>query len=98
AGLLLLAGLLVLALNDNLTAWLLGLGTNWLFGLALIGGTLTAAALGGLMEMTLIRPLYDRPIYQLMMTLGLAVVGHELVIALWGRPEFTMPKPALFNG
>lgn len=98
AGLLLLTGLLVLALNDSLTAWLLSLGTNWLFGLALIGGALTAALLGGLMEMILIRPLYDRPIYQLMLTLGLAVVGHELVIALWGRPEFTMPKPALFNG
>ena len=98
AGVLLGGGLFVLALNDALTEWLFGLSTNWRFGLALIGGTLTAALLGGLMEMTLIRPLYARPIYQLMLTLGLAVVGHELVIAIWGRPEFTMPKPALFNG
>jgi branched-chain amino acid transport system permease protein len=54
--------------------------------------------LGGLMEVTLIRPLYIRPIYQLMLTLGLSVIGTELVRAIWGRPEFTMPKPELFAG
>jgi branched-chain amino acid transport system permease protein len=54
--------------------------------------------LGGLMEATLVRPLYARPIYQLMLTLGLGVSGIELVQAFWGRPEFTMPKPAIFQG
>ncbi|MCA9919182.1 MAG: branched-chain amino acid ABC transporter permease, partial [Anaerolineales bacterium] len=41
---------------------------------------------------------YDRPIYQLMITLGLSFIVIEAVRAVWGRPEFTMPKAALFNG
>jgi branched-chain amino acid transport system permease protein len=59
---------------------------------------LAGAGLGALVEVALIRPLYARPIYQLMLTLGLGVVGREVVIALWGRPEFTMPRPAAFSG
>jgi branched-chain amino acid transport system permease protein len=50
------------------------------------------------METTLIRPLYIRPIYQLMLTLGLSAIGIEMVRAIWGRPEFTMPRPELFAG
>jgi branched-chain amino acid transport system permease protein len=46
----------------------------------------------------LIRPLYSRPIYQLMLTLGLSAIGIELVRAVWGRPEFVMPKPSFFDG
>jgi branched-chain amino acid transport system permease protein len=47
---------------------------------------------------TLIRPLYQRPIYQLMLTLGLSFIIIEVVRVIWGRPEFTMPKAALFDG
>jgi branched-chain amino acid transport system permease protein len=94
----LLLGLLVYFTNDGLTAWLLGLHTTWIFLLAMLVATVAGAALGGLMEITLIRPLYARPIYQLMMTLGLGVIGIELVRAVWGRVEFTMPKPAIFVG
>ncbi len=94
----LLLGLLVYLGNDALTAWLLSLHTTWLFLLAMLVATLTGAVLGGLMEATLIRPLYARPIYQLMLTLGVGVVGIELVRALWGKVEFTMPKPAIFVG
>ncbi|HRI57591.1 MAG TPA: branched-chain amino acid ABC transporter permease, partial [Anaerolineae bacterium] len=84
--------------NDAITAWLFALNTNWLFVIAVAVSVATGVGLGGLMEATLIRPLYIRPIYQLMLTLGLSVIGMELVRAIWGRPEFTMPKPALFNG
>lgn len=95
---LMIVGLGSYLANDFLTAQLLQLSTTWLFLIALVAGTVTSAILGSLMEIFLIRPLYDRPIYQLMLTLGLAVIGHEVVINVWGRPEFTMPKPALFNG
>ena len=65
--LLLLLAVLVLGVvawltNDALTAWLMGLHTTWLFLLAMLVATLTGAALGGLMEVSLIRPLYARPI------------------------------------
>jgi branched-chain amino acid transport system permease protein len=100
AGFALLAalGLGAYAANDALTAALNGLSTDWLFLVAVLVATASGAGLGALMESTLIRPLYSRPIYQLMLTLGLSAVGIEMVRAVWGRPEFTMPKPALFNG
>jgi len=93
----LLLGLLASTANDALSQWLLALHTTWLFLLAMLVATLTGAALGGLMEVTLIRPLYARPIYQLMLTLGVGVVGIELVRAVWGKVEFTMPKPAILS-
>ncbi|HEX7540577.1 MAG TPA: branched-chain amino acid ABC transporter permease [Anaerolineales bacterium] len=91
-------GLIVFVFNTPLTTAILGLGSNWLFFIAIVTALLIGVMLGSLIEATLIRPLYSRPIYQLMITLGLSAVGIELVRAIWGRPEFTMPKPAFFNG
>ncbi len=95
---LLAAGLLVFFFNTPLTDALVKLGSNWLFFIAVLVALLTGFGLGALIESSLIRPLYSRPIYQLMITLGLSAMGIELARAIWGRPEFTMPKPAVFNG
>jgi len=95
---LLLIGLVAYLANDGITAWLMGLHTTWMFLIAMAVAVITGAALGGLIEVGLIRPLYARPIYQIMLTLGVGVVGIELVRALWGQTEFTMPKPAIFQG
>lgn len=95
---LLLVGLLLLLFNQVLTDWLVGLGTTWLFFIAVVVTTIVGGALGALMETSMIRPLYVRPMYQLMLTLGLSAIGIEVVRAIWGRPEFVMPKPALFSG
>jgi branched-chain amino acid transport system permease protein len=94
---LIFAGIVIYLLNDALTAGMVAAGTTWRFFFAVIVATLVGAGLGALMESTLIRPLYARPIYQLMLTLGLGVIGREVVIALWGRTQMQMPKPALFN-
>ncbi len=93
-----MVALVGLLFNDQLSAFLYGLSSNWLFFIAVLVATLSGVALGGLMEATLIRPLYSRPIYQLMLTLGMSAIGIEMVRAIWGRPEFVMPKPAFFNG
>lgn len=85
-------------LNDALTQALLKISSNWLFFLAVVVATLGGVGLGALMEATLIRPLYSRPIYQLMLTLGMSAIGIEMVRAIWGRPEFVMPKPDFFSG
>lgn len=90
-------GLLVLVFNTPLTTAIVGLGSNWLFVIAIIVALLTGILLGSLIESTMIRPLYSRPIYQLMITLGLSGMGIEIVRAIWGRTEFTMPKPEIFN-
>lgn len=94
---LVLVGIVLYVLNDTLTLGLVAAGTTVRFFIAVIVTTLVGAGLGALMESTLIRPLYARPIYQLMLTLGLGVIGREVVIAVWGRIQMQMPKPALFN-
>lgn len=97
-GLLLAAGLIAILANDHLTTFLTTVNGNLLFLIAVLVAVLSGAGLGSLMETTLIRPLYNRPIYQLMLTLGLSAIGLEIVRTIWGRPEFTMPKPPLFSG
>jgi branched-chain amino acid transport system permease protein len=90
------AGIVLFVFNDALTTWLTTINQNWLFLIAVIVAVTSGVTLGAVMETTLIRPLYIRPIYQLMLTLGLSAIGIEMVRAIWGRPEFTMPRPELF--
>jgi branched-chain amino acid transport system permease protein len=65
--------------------------------LALVAGTAGGAAIGALIETSMIRPLYARPIYQVLLTLGLVFVGTEAVKAVWGPVGFYMDIPAFFN-
>jgi branched-chain amino acid transport system permease protein len=65
-----LVGILFLVFNDGVTNSLVGLNSNWRFLIAVFVAVASGVALGALMEATLIRPLYVRPIYQLMLTLG----------------------------
>lgn len=95
---LLLLAWVAYAFNNSITDTLSALNSNWLFLVSVIVAVLSGVGLGALMEATLIRPLYIRPIYQLMLTLGMSAIGIEIVRAIWGRPEFVMPKPALFDG
>lgn len=69
---------------------------NLRFVLAVLAGTLSGAGLGALIEVSLIRPLYIRPIYQVMVTLGLAYVLRELVMLLWKPVAYQMARPPLF--
>ncbi len=95
---LLVLGLVTFFINSNITDFLLGISTTARFFVAMAVATGLGFVIGGLIEVALIRPLYDRPIYQLMITLGLSFIVIEVVRAIWGRPEFTMPKAALFDG
>ena len=95
---LVIAGILFILFNNSLTDLLSGMNSNWLFLIAMSVAVFSGIGLGALMETTLIRPLYVRPIYQLMLTLGLSAIGIEVVRAIWGRPEFSMPRPELFAG
>ena len=96
--LLLVAALALQMANSGLTEFLLNMSTTWRFFLAMFVALALGIILGALTEATMIRPLYKRPMYQLMLTLGLSFIIIEVVRAIWGRPEFTMPKAAFFNG
>jgi branched-chain amino acid transport system permease protein len=98
AGLLLALALGTFFFHGTLTAALFGLNSTALFALAILVAVGVGFGMGALVESALIRPLYARPIYQILMTLGVSAIGIELVRGIWGRPEFTMPKPAIFDG
>ena len=100
---LLFTGLLAIAIlvtifNTPFTNWLTIIDSTWLFVIAIVVAISSGIGLGAAMETTLIRPLYSRPIYQLMLTIGLSSIGIEMVQAIWGRPGFTMPRPSIVSG
>lgn len=73
------------------------LSVDMRFLLAMVVGALGGAFLGALIESTLIRPLYERTISQVMLTLGLAFIGLELVRLIWGPAGYPpLDRPSLF--
>ncbi len=63
------------------------------FAVALVAGALAGGGVGALTEWGLIRPLYKRPIFQILMTLGLAYVFTEVVKVVWGASGHSMARP-----
>lgn len=97
AGLLGLGVLLLLMRDAGESLMLKGLPTDLRFLLALVVGAAVGALVGGLIEVGLIRPLYARPIYQVLLTLGLLFVFDQGVKAVWGPAGAFMEIPAFFN-
>jgi branched-chain amino acid transport system permease protein len=56
-------------------------------------GLAVGAALGGLVEFVFIRPLYRRPIEQVLVTVGLALSLGALVFGIWGADPQIFPVP-----
>ncbi|HPH97870.1 MAG TPA: branched-chain amino acid ABC transporter permease [Anaerolineaceae bacterium] len=63
---------------------------------ALLVGAVCGAGFGAAVEVALIRPLYARPIYQVIVTLGLAYVLKETIQLLWEPLAYQMSRPPLF--
>jgi len=82
--------------RETLPVAILQMDANLRFGLAVVAGALAGGGLGAVIEVVLIRPLYIRPIYQVMVTLGLAYVLRELVMVLWKPVAYQMSRPPLF--
>ncbi|MBN1935323.1 MAG: branched-chain amino acid ABC transporter permease [Anaerolineae bacterium] len=74
----------------------LQLNGNLRFVLALIVGAAAGAGLGAAIEATLISPLYVRPLYQIIVTSGLAFVVRELIQLLWDPLPYAMDRPPAF--
>jgi branched-chain amino acid transport system permease protein len=84
------------ALGAFVSAWAVGLaisaGTpSIVFFLLLPAGAIAAAAVGALIERTLLRPFYKRPEeYQLLMTFGLLMILEDVIRFIWGPSPLTV--------
>ncbi len=94
---LLLVTVLLDAQGPTLASAVAGWGSNAKFVSAIVVGTLAGAVAGALMEWSLIRPLYERPIYQVLLTLGIVFAGNEVARAIWGVGAKRMEKPGWFG-
>jgi branched-chain amino acid transport system permease protein len=63
-------------------------------GFGVAAGTVFAV----LVELALIRPLYARPIQQVLVTVGLSLAGVALLQAVWGADPLPFPRPAWARG
>jgi branched-chain amino acid transport system permease protein len=61
--------------------------------LAVLIGVAAAAAVGALVELVLIRPLYARPTDQVLVTVGLSLAGVALLQSVWGVDPRPFPRP-----
>lgn len=65
---------------------------------AFAGGIIVVALIGAIMETGLIRPLYERPVFQIVLTFGLAAVFLDLVERYYGPdPKQPIDPPGLLN-
>lgn len=78
------------AIGAFVTAWTIGAAAaagapNAVLLLLLPAGAIVAAAVGAILEPTLLRPFYKRPEeYQLLVTFGLLMVLEDLIHLVWG--------------
>ncbi|NUT33557.1 MAG: branched-chain amino acid ABC transporter permease [Hamadaea sp.] len=63
------------------------------FPLALTAGVVAGAASAVLVEVVMIRPLYRRTIEQVLVTVGLSLVGVAALQLAWGPDPLTFPTP-----
>jgi branched-chain amino acid transport system permease protein len=64
------------------------------FGVAVAIGVVAGAAVASIVELVLIRPLYRRPIAQVLVTVGLSLAGVALLQAVWGADSRPFPRPS----
>src|SRR5262245_44292385 len=90
------------AFGAYVTAWLIGRiigaapeASVWLYALLPVGAV-AAAALGAVLEPTLLRPLYRRAEeYQLLITFGLLLILEDLMRLIWG--PYPLSVSALYD-
>ena len=64
------------------------------FLLGIVAATAVGAGLATAVEVGLIRPLYKRPIYQILITLGIGLALSQLTAVIWRPDARTFPQPS----
>jgi branched-chain amino acid transport system permease protein len=69
------------------------------FWLAALGATVAIAILGGIIERTLFRFLYDREeLYQLLFTYALVLILGDAAKYVWGTDQLSVSRPVILDG
>jgi branched-chain amino acid transport system permease protein len=71
-----------------------GAGSTGAFLLALVVATIVGAGLATGVEIGLLRPLYQRPIYQILVTLGAGLALSQLTSVIWSADARFFPQPS----
>jgi len=93
---LLLLTVLSTLVRESAAETVLLMNGNLRFALSILLSVAFGFVFGAVVEITLIRPLYVRPTFILLMTLGLSYVIRELVQFLWDPLTYQMARPPLF--
>jgi branched-chain amino acid transport system permease protein len=73
-------------------------GRHLPYPVAVAAGVVAGTVLAVLVELALIRPLYGRPMRQVLVTVGLAAAGVALLEAVWGADPVPVAKPGWIAG
>ena len=66
--------------------------------LGALAAVITVAAAGFGVQSLLLRRFAGRPLAQMMLTMGVALVFRDLVFVIWGGDPFTLPYPSALRG
>ena len=66
--------------------------------LAIVAATLVALVLGVILERVIVRPVYGKHMFQILITLGATIVLEEMLRIVWGPNDQVMPLPLSFQG
>ena len=72
-------------------------GGVWLFVIEIVGAILGGALAAAITEVVLIRPLYGRPLAQVLVTIGLDLAVVALIMGGFGNNALTLPVPLWTN-
>ncbi len=66
--------------------------------LAMLAAMTLAGAIGLGFERVIVRPVYGQHLKQILVTIGGAIVGEELIKAIWGPAQIALPPPEALRG
>lgn len=93
---LLILTIVATLIRESAPEALLLMNGNWRFLIAILIAVASGFLLGAVTEITLIRPLYVRSFFIVLLTLGLSYVIREMVQLLWDPLAYQMSRPPLF--
>lgn len=85
-------------MNGVFVRWMGPEGANVYYLPALLAAFLVAGAIGYILEMTLIRYLYGRPLDTLLATWGIGLVLQQAARSIFGAPNVQVTSPAWLSG